>query len=280
MTNATLEKNLYIPEAATLTKVTPMTANETLFEFKLDSGADLGHRPGQFVEVTVPGVGEAPISVSSSPRKKGGFELGVRKVGNVTNAMHRMKPGMKLGIRGPFGTSFPVDDAMKKKDILFISGGCGLVPLRSAIQYVLEDPKSYGHVNILFGCKSSKERLYADELARWGKTKGVTFKETVDKGDESWKGNVGVITTLLSQVKVDPKKAVALVVGPPVMYKFVLWDLTGGMGFSDDDVYVSLERRMKCGLGKCGHCQVNGFYACQDGPVFRWSQVKGAKEAI
>lgn len=271
---------IFIPEAATILKNEPMTENENFFEIKFDSGRELGHKCGQFVEVTVPGFGEAPISVSSSPLQKGSFELGVRKMGNVTRAMHKLKPGDKIGIRGPYGTSFPVDTVMKGKDVVFISGGCGLVPVRSAIRYTLEKRKDYGNITILFGCKSTKDRLYVQELESWGSRKDVTLKETVDLADEKWTGNVGVITTLLSQIKItDIKNTIVIVCGPPVMYKFVLWDLKAA-NLPDNQIFISLERRMKCGLGKCGHCQVNGLYACQDGPVFNYADLGGVREAI
>jgi len=272
--------NLYVPEAATIMSNEPMTENENLFEIKFDSGRDLGHKCGQFVEVSIPGIGEAPISVSSSPDKKGSFDLGVRKMGNVTRAMHKLRPGDKLGIRGPYGTSIPVDGVMKGKDIVFISGGCGLVPVRSAIKYTIENRKQYGNITILFGCKSRKDRLFVDELADWSSRKDVTLKETVDVGDEKWTGNVGVITKLLPQIKItNIENTIVIVCGPPVMYKFVLWDLKN-LKLPDNQIFISLERRMKCGLGKCGHCQINGKYACQEGPVFNYADLGGVREAI
>jgi len=273
------QKDIYLPQPATVLKAEPMTAMEAFFQFKLDSGDELGHMPGQFVEISVPGFGEAPISVSSSPTRDGGFELVVRRVGNLTRALHRMSTGDKVGIRGPFGTSFPVDGEVKARDLLFICGGIGLVPVRSAIHYVLDNRDDYKDVKILFGTKSPAERLFLDELADWEARQDVEFLETVDAADENWKGNVGVITTLLPKIELNPDTTTAIICGPPVMYKFAIWELYR-MGMTAQNIYVSLERRMKCGVGKCGHCQVNGIYVCQDGPVFRLADIEGLKEAI
>jgi len=273
------EGDVYLPVMATIVRSEPVTELERFFEFRLDSGKELGHRPGQFVELSVLGIGEAPISVSSSPTQKGGFQMVVRKVGNVTRALHQLAAGEKVGIRGPFGTEFPVDGAMKGKDLLFICGGIGLVPVRSAINYVMDHRANYGKITILFGAKSPAERLFTDETKRWAAAKDVAYLETVDRADEKWKGNVGVITTLMSKVAADPARTVAVICGPPVMYKFVLLEL-GKLRIPHEKVYVSLERHMKCGVGKCGHCQINGFYVCQKGPVLKYSDVAEVREAI
>lgn len=272
-------RDIYAPEAATLSRTQMMTPMEKYFQVKLDSGAALGHKPGQFVEVSIPGIGEAPISISSSPGKNGTFDLVVRSAGNVTRALHGLGDGAKVGIRGPFGTHFPVDAAMKGKDLLFICGGIGLVPVRSAIQYVLDHPKDYGPVTILIGTRTPSDRLFIDELESWKKRKQVALLETVDRRDASWKGPEGVITTLMPQLKIKPASTAVVVCGPPIMYKFVLIQLRG-MKVADDDIYVSLERHMKCGVGKCGHCQINHLYVCQDGPVFRLSDVTHLREAF
>ena len=273
------EKDIYLPERATVLKAEPMTAQEAFLELKLDSRAELGHKPGQFVEVSIPGIGEAPISVSSSPTQKGMFQLVVRKVGNVTKHLHQLKANDKIGIRGPFGTCFPVDDGMKGKSVLFVCGGIGLVPVRSAINYVLKNRDAYNDVTILFGAKSPAERLFTDELEEWRARADVVFEETVDSADKSWKGNVGVITRLMPKIKFDPLNTIAIVCGPPVMYKYVILELWWKR-MPNDNIYVSLERRMKCGVGKCGHCQINGLYACQDGPVFNYADVSEVPEAI
>jgi len=278
MSECCSNKDIYLPETATLVKKEQMTEWEQFFEFKLDSGKPLGHNPGQFVEVSIPGIGEAPISVSSSPSGDT-FEMVVRNVGNVTNAMHQLAEGDSVGIRGPFGTQFPVDTAMKGKDLLFVCGGIGLVPVRSAIQYVFEHREDYGRVSILFGAKNPANRLFVDELKQWNKEKNVTILETVDHRDENWSGIEGVITTLIPLVKMDPKNTIPIICGPPIMYKFVIVELQNHK-FEPGSIYLSLERNMKCGVGKCGHCQINNLYVCQDGPVFNFAEIEDIEEAI
>ena len=270
----------YVPRLATIVKKQPMTAYETLFEIKLDDGSSLGHKPGQFAEVSVFGIGEAPISISSPPTKKETFEVCVRKLGNVTTKMHSLKVGDKVGIRGPFGTGFDAE-FLKQKDLLFVAGGLGLAPLRSLFNYVLDNRKDYGQVTLLYGCKEPRELLFADELIALAKRDDVEFKPTVNMcpENESWTGNIGVITTLIPQVNVDPEKTYAVICGPPIMYKFVIADLKK-RNVPDDHIILSLERRMKCGVGKCGHCQINHVYVCKDGPVFNYSKIKGIPEAL
>jgi sulfite reductase subunit B len=277
-TGATGPSSIYLPNLAEVTRTEPLTKMEKLFEIRLKSGQDLGHQPGQFVEVSLFGIGEAPISVSSSPTKKGSFELAVRAVGNVTQAMHRMEKGAVLGIRGPFGKGFPVE-AIKGKDILFVAGGIGLVPLRSLINYVIDKRKDFGRVIVFFGAKTPSEQLFLNELAKWRTSKEMEYLETVDRADAAWKGNVGVITKLFPKVSLDAQKTVAVIVGPPIMYRFAILEAQV-KGIPDDQIIVSLERRMKCGVGKCGHCQINGIYVCQEGPVFRLESIKALTEAF
>jgi len=270
---------LYTPEIATIKRVERLGEKEQVFEISLDGGRDLGHKPGQFVELTILGVGEAPISISSSPsRSNGSFELAVREVGSVTAALHRMKPGDKVGIRGPFGTSFPIDQMMGH-DILFVAGGIGFFPLRSLVNEVLDGRDEFGRVVVLYGAKTPAERLFAKELDELKRRTDVEFLETVDRGDPSWKGNVGVITTLFSKISIDPATTWCVTVGPPIMYRFVILEAKE-KGLPDDRIIVSLERRMKCGVGKCGHCQINGLYVCQEGPVFRYSDILYRQEAL
>jgi sulfite reductase subunit B len=270
----------YVPKLATIVKKAVQTPMETLFEIKLDDGSELEHKPGQFVEVSVFGVGEAPISVSSSPTKKGTFELCVRKLGSVTSKLHTLNEGDKVGIRGPFGNGFDAK-FLKGKDLLFVAGGLGMAPLRSLFNYVLDNRKDYGKVTLLYGCKEPRELLFADEMVALASRDDVDFKPTVNwcPENETWTGNIGVITTLIPQVDFDPDKTYAIVVGPPIMYKFVLHDLRERK-LPDDHIIVSLERRMKCGVGKCGHCQINEIYVCKDGPVFNYSKIKGIPEAL
>ncbi len=273
------EESVYRPAMARLLKVEPMTELETLFTLELPGGRSLGNEPGQFVEVSLFGIGEAPISISSSPsRSNGTFELCVRNVGDVTRNMHGLEPGAVLGVRGPFGHGFPIEK-MKGRDILFAAGGLGLAPLRSLINQVLDQRGFFERVIILYGTKQPSEILFKDELLQWAEREDVEFHMTVDRGDESWKGNVGVITTLFPQITINPRNTVAATCGPPIMYRFVLMELLG-KGIPETQIYLSLERRMKCGVGKCGHCQINELYCCQDGPVFRYADIKGLEEAL
>ncbi len=270
---------LFEPVPGRIVKVVQLTALEKVFTIELPDGLALAHRPGQFVEVSMLGVGEAPISISSSPsRSNGNFELCVRKVGDVTSAIHRLKPGSFVGIRGPFGRGFPIEK-FRGKDMLFAPGGLGLAPLRSLINQVLDERAMFGRVIILYGARNPNEILFKDELARWANRPDIELLITVDKGDDSWKGNIGVITTLFRQISINPRNTVAVTVGPPVMYRFVIMEFMG-KGISEGNIYLSLERRMKCGVGKCGHCQINNVYACQSGPVFPYSEMKGLEEAL
>ncbi len=276
----TQKTSIYLPEVATLRKKQKMTPVDSFFEFELKDRS-LGHLPGQFAEISIPGIGEAPISISSAPSPGHTFEMVIRNVGTVTNAIHSLEPGDQVGIRGPFGTSFPMNN-LKGKNLLYITGGIGLVPARSAILYTLEHREDYNDVFILFGCKDPSQRLFIEEIEAWGKRKDVVFHESVDRSDGyEWKGHVGVITTLFPKLNgaVDPKTTYAIIVGPPVMYKYAIMGLHD-MEFSDENIIVSLERRMKCGVGKCGHCQMDNIYVCQDGPVFYYNDIKHLKEAI
>ena len=295
------ETSVYLPEVATLTKKKILTPFDIFFEFELKNHP-LGHLPGQFVEISIPGIGEAPISVCSPPIKDRKFQMVIRDVGAVTNAIHSLEIGDSIGVRGPYGTYFPMEN-LKGKNLLFIAGGIGLVPMRSAILYALQNRNDYKNITILFGCKDPSQRLFTDELAAWKKRDDLVFFETVDTTDLStyielthmelsyrgpidewkskeWTDNVGVITTLFPKLAdVDPFETYAIVVGPPVMYKYVILNLHD-MEFSDDHIVVSLERRMKCGVGKCGHCQMDSLYVCQDGPVFFYSDINYIKGAI
>jgi sulfhydrogenase subunit gamma (sulfur reductase) len=277
--------SVYTPEMARLVKVEPMTELEKVFTIELPGGRNLGHDPGQFVMLSVLGVGEAPISITSSPsRSNGTFKLCVRRVGDVTGALHAMQAGDRVGIRGPFGHGFPIEK-MRGKDILFAPGGLGLVPLRSLINQVLDERGSFGRVIILYGAKQPAEVLFRDELEEWGARDDVECYVTVDCDSELWGESEaltcseGVITTLFPRITVDPRNTVAVTCGPPIMYRFVLMELLG-KGIPETQIYLSLERRMKCGVGKCGHCQINGLYCCQDGPVFNYAQIKGVEEAL
>ncbi|HKZ84642.1 MAG TPA: FAD/NAD(P)-binding protein [Anaerolineae bacterium] len=276
---ARLEESIYLPQPARIVSVQQMTALEKLFTLELQGDLSLGHEPGQFVEVSALGVGEAPISISSSPsRSNGTFELCVRRAGDVTGALHRMQAGQVVGVRGPFGHGFPAE-RFQGKDILFASGGLGLAPARSLINQVLDERGKYGRVIILYGAKHPSELLFMDEVAQWRGRDDVEVHLSVDRPAQGWSGNVGVITTLFPQVQVYARNTVAVVVGPPAMYRFVLMELLG-KGILEGNIWLSLERRMKCGVGKCGHCQMNHIYTCQSGPVFSYAEIKGIQEAL
>ena len=273
------ELQIFLPEMAHILQIEQLTALEKLFTIELPAGRSLDHRPGQFVEVSFLGVGEAPISISSSPSRSNGiFELCVRKAGDVTSALHRLAPGDKIGIRGPYGHGFPIE-RFRGKDMLFAPGGLGLAPARSLINQVLDERAQFERVIILYGARTPSELLFKDELKRWGERDDVELYLTVDRGDETWDGHVGVITTLFKDISVNPRNTVAVTIGPPVMYRFVLMEMLG-KGIPEGNIWLSLERRMKCGVGKCGHCQINNVYTCQSGPVFSYRDIKGLEEAL
>ena len=276
---------IHVPRSATIKRVEKLNKTETLFELDLDDKKSLGHKPGQFVEVSILGIGEAPIAVSSAPTKNSSFEIIVRKVGNVTTKLFTLKKGDKVGIRGPLGNGFDVG-AMKNKNILFVCGGIGLTALRSLLKYVCDknNRKQFKEITILYGCKTPSELMLLDEFDNLKKIKDLTCKLTVDRcpDGECWDGEVGLITTLFPKIKLDKsdsKNTIAVICGPPIMYKFVIQCLKT-LGFPDKNIIVSLERRMKCGVGKCGHCQINGVYVCKEGPVFNYSEIKNLPEAL
>lgn len=273
-----VEEHLYIPRPAVIKKIQRFTEKEKLFTVELSDGLPLNHTPGQFVEVSIFGFGEAPISVSSPPDEMALFELCVREVGSLTAALHKLEEGAPIGIRGPFGNGFDTV-GLKGKDLLFIAGGIGLAPLRSLIKSVIHEREEYGNVTILYGVKNPQEILFPEEITSWEKMKGLDFQITVDEADSSWHGNVGVVTALIPSLELDAENTTALVVGPPIMYKYVLLSLRS-KGIPGRQIIVSLERRMKCGVGKCGHCQMDSVYVCQEGPVFNCEQIQHMKEAI
>jgi sulfhydrogenase subunit gamma (sulfur reductase) len=272
-----VEKDIYLPQLASITECELMNKTEMYLHLELESGKELGHMPGQFVEVSVAGIGEAPITVSSSPTQQG-FEMVIRNAGRVSGAIHAMKAGDKLGIRGPYGSLYPSDE-MKGRDLVFICGGLGLVPQRSFINYVLDNRGDYGKVAILQGTKCFEDRLFQEEIAEWSVRDDIQMLETLDQAHDEWDGNVGVVTTLVPKVDADLKNAALLVCGPPIMYKFVLMALME-YEVPHENVFLNLERRMKCGVGKCGHCQMNEQYVCQSGPVYRYSDLANLPEAI
>lgn len=270
----------YTPRVGKILQAKNLTEKEKFFEIEMEDGRPLGHLPGQFSMISIFGVGQAPLSISSSPTKqnRNAFEICVRKVGKFTTALHKLEAGDTVGVLGPFGTPFPVDE-LKGNDLMFIAGGLGLIPLRSLINFVLDNRRGYGDVRILLGCKTPEERLFKEEIKEWSRMTDVGYTCTVDKPTADWEGNVGVITKLIPNQDIDPKRTYAIVVGPPIMYKFVIKELQQKQ-ISDRQIILSLERRMKCGMGRCGHCQMNHLYVCKDGPTFRYDEIRDIQEAL
>jgi len=271
-------ESLYLPLPAELVRVESLSEMEKLFRLQLKGGGLLDHQPGQFVEVSVLGVGEAPISLASSPTRGDWFEIVVRVVGNVTRALHRLGDGDTIGIRGPFGNGFPLS-RLRGRDLLIIAGGIGLCPLRSMIQYAVDRRQLFGRLIILYGCRQPAEQLFSGELEDWQQRPDIELWESVDRcpRDWAWEGNVGIINTLIPQVTINPDNTTALVVGPPVMYRYVVAECLE-KGIPPEQIWLSLERRMKCGLGLCGHCQLGGAYVCRDGSVFSYRQLRQLRE--
>lgn len=271
------EHSLYEPKLAEVTFIKQLTEKEKLYRLRLRNGDQLTFSPGQFIEISLFGIGEAPISLASSPTRNGCFELGIRAVGNVTRALTRLNVGAVVGVRGPFGNGFPLAK-LKGRDLLLVAGGVGLFPLRSMIQYAVDNRNYFGEVFILYGCREPAEQLFQQELRELRQRDDFHLLESVDRcpSDAVWEGNIGVITTLLPQIEINPKLTAALVVGPPVMYRYVVLECIR-KGLAEDQIYMSLERRMKCGIGFCGHCQINNTYVCQEGPVYSYEQIRKLK---
>ncbi len=276
--NREINSSVYLPEIAEVVSTQQLTDMEKYIELKLKEPENFNFNPGQFIQISIFGIGEAPISISSSPFDKTRIGICVRKAGDVTSAIHKLEKGSYLGIRGPLGNGFPVEK-MKGKDLLFVAGGLGLAPLRSLINYVLERRDDFADITILYGAKGPAEMLFIEELELWRSREDINIEITVDKPDDDWSGKSGVITRLIPPLKIEPSNTYALVVGPPVMYKYVLLELQAKQ-IPEDRIIMSLERRMKCGIGKCGHCQINGVYVCIEGPEFSYHTLKFLSEAI
>jgi NAD(P)H-flavin reductase len=266
---------------AEISNIIRLTEMEKLFHVRFVNDAEreqFTFLPGQFLMVEVPGFGEVPISISSSTSNKGFLELCIRKAGTVTKALHRAQRGAKIGIRGPFGTHFPLKQ-MKGHSVLLIAGGLGLAPLRAPIYYVTENRADFKDVHILYGTKSPSQMLFDYQYESWRRIDDVNIQIIVEEPDDRWDGPVGLITQLLDGVEVDANETYAIVCGPPVMFKFVCQRLNK-MGIPMHRMFVSLERRMHCGMGKCCRCNVGSTYTCTDGPVFDYWSVMNLKEAI
>ena len=277
MEREVLLKSSYLNYEGKVLSTKMISREEKYFKIGLANGNILDYEPGQFVMVVIPGVGEAPLSITSSPSQVGYFELVVRKVGMFTSVMHSLEEGDFVGIRGPLGHGFPLMKLIGA-DIVFIAGGLGIIPLRSVINYVMDNRREFGKINILLWCKTSENFLFEDELEYWGGRSDVNFACTVDRAEPDWKGNVGLITSLIPGVDIN-SGTYAIAVGPPVMYKFVIAELLK-KGMPESQIYVSFERHMKCGVGHCGHCQIGSIYCCKNGPVFQYSAMKNNIEAL
>lgn len=276
-----LKANPYLPWSARITSITQLTEKERLFEFRLiddDVRDAFDFDAGQFVELSIFGVGEAPISISSAPSKQGFLELCVRESGDVTGSLHKMQCGDIVGIRGPFGKGFPFEE-MKGHDVLLVAGGLGIAPLKSLINHIHDERHSFGKVTILYGSRTPAELLFRQQFDMWKHREDFELIMTVDQPDESWDGEVGLVTRLFDRLDIDPGNTYAAICGPPVMYRFVI-DEMRKKAMHVDRIYVSFERRMKCGIGKCGHCGVGHQYACVDGPVFNYWEAMNLQEAI
>jgi sulfhydrogenase subunit gamma (sulfur reductase) len=277
-----MTENIYAPHLITIKKVRDEAEGIKTFTLEFNDAKmrkSFAYRPGQFGEVTIFGVGEAPISITSSPSMKGYLELSVAGVGKVSRAMHEKKEGDVIGFRGPYGNTFPFDE-VAGKDILYVAGGIGLAPLRSLINQMFAERKKFGKISILYGCRYPKMLCFMDDLDKWGKVPNSEVLRTVDTDPEkNWRENVGVVGSLLPKIKLDLKSTVAFVCGPPIMIHFVILDLLK-LGFTGDSIITTMERRMECGLGKCGHCNIGEKYVCFDGPVYSYQKLKELGEEI
>ncbi len=266
-----LPHTLLAPTLAEVVHVHPETADVTSLTLRLLDGRPFPFRPGQFNMLSLPGVGEAAISLSSDPAAPATITHTVRAVGSVTRRLVALRPGDRLGLRGPFGTPWPVDD-FQGQHILLVAGGIGLAPLRPVIYHILHHREHYGDVTLLYGARTPADLLYPDEYARWEEG-GIRVMVTVDRADATWQGSVGVVPLLFYQMRLDPRHTVVFTCGPEIMMRFVVYE-SMARRIPPDRLYLSLERNMKCGQGLCGHCQWGPFFVCRDGPVFRFDQIE------
>lgn len=259
------------PIPATIKKIVTETPDTKTFYLEIDGKLQEKPRPGQFTEIYVPGVGEVPVSICDCGDGKVIVQT-IRSIGMVTEYLFKLKEGDKIGIRGPYGKGWPMEK-LQGKDILIVSGGIGLAPLRGVIMEVMKNRKRYGKFTLLYGSRTPDLLLYRYEFESYRAIPNSEFLVTVDHPDEKWRGNVGVVTTLISKAKIEPENTIALTCGPEIMMKFTVKALQEA-GFRDNQVYLSLERRMKCGIGLCGHCQLGPYFVCKHGPVFPYWLIK------
>ena len=268
---ALLKADPYRPWEARITSIKPLTATEKLYEFRLIDERvrqAFRHKPGQFVMISILGVGEAPIAICSSPAKVGFFELTVRKAGAVTSRLDAMQCGDVVGIRGPYGHPFPYEE-MKGNDILCVAGGTGIAPLRSLINNIHDERDQFGKVVIIYGSRNADTIMFRDQFEMWRHRQDFELYLPLSQPDDDWTGEVGYAGDMFKYVDVNPQNTYGAICGPPVMYASVIEEMRK-KGIEYDRIYMSFERHMKCGMGKCGHCQVAHQYCCLDGPVFNY----------
>lgn len=271
-------QNLYLPITSEITGIKTLSSNEKLFKIRLLDNHKLNHKPGQFIQLSIFGYGEAPISIASSPTRGSEFDLIVRKAGKLTSEFHDYSVGNRIGIRGPFGSSFNTD-IIKNNNIVIIAGGIGIAPLRSLIQYIIDNRSYYNDITILYGSRSPEAIILEEEFYEWQQA-SINLQLTVDSTNtRPWTHNVGLITKLISPLAIEKSNTYVFVVGPPIMYKPIIKELDK-KEISHNQIYLSLERYMKCGVGKCGHCTIGNHYCCVEGPVFKYKDIKNIKEAI
>ena len=268
MTNEVL-----IPKVGVVTDVRRDTPDVKTFRVVGTDGKKLfEHMPGQCAMVSIPGVGESMFSITSSPTNEEFMEFSIKKCGCVTEVIHSIEAGQQITVRGPYGRNFPVEEDFKDKDLLFIAGGIGLAPLRSVINYVRHFRKNYGKVVVVYGARSADDLVDIEEIkSEWMSEENFEVYLTIDRPQEGWTGHVGFVPSYVKEIGLDPSMT-AVLCGPPIMIKFTLQGLLE-LGFDKKKVYTTLELRMKCGVGKCGRCNVGSKYVCKDGPVFRMDEI-------
>ena len=267
--------NVYLPHIVVVDKIIEETPTVRTFHFNFKDGKlkkEFTFESGQFGELSIFGIGEATFCISSSPTRSDHLECVINRVGKVTDALHRLGVGAEIGFRGPYGNSFPLD-FLQGKNLVFVGGGIGLAPLRSLIWNVLDNRDKYEKIDIIYGARSPSDLCFKYDLDAWGKDKTVNMVTTVDKGDKDWKGREGFVPTVLEQVAPSAKNAVAIVCGPPIMIRFT-FPVLEKLGFNPEQMITTLEKKMKCGIGKCGRCNIGNLYVCRDGPVFTYAQIK------
>jgi len=268
-----MSPNPYISIPGTIEDVITETSNIKTFCIRPEQPVPF--QAGQFIELSVPGVGEAPFTPSSSPAVADRMEVTIMRVGYVTEQLHSMSAGATVGIRGPLGQPYPLD-AFRGREILIVGGGVGLAPLRALLFGLFEDMDSYTKIILRYGARTPGDLVYREAVSRgWDKGDALDLKLTVDRGEDGWTGHEGVVTTILDtdELSCDPTSGVAVVCGPPVMMKFATFKLLE-IGYPPSSIYLSMEKNMSCGVGKCGHCRIGPYYACKDGPVFSYDKIE------